>query len=353
MRSSNRGRCRASSGRHVVDLVDAQQRRVLLVAGLRARRALDEVALAQREAAHLRRRDVDVVGPGEVAGRAQEPVALVAQVEQALAPRSGSPDRLHAGAAPHPRRRGGCGPARRRRRRGVAVAERVAIVVVVLERHDLGAVAAGRRRGGHHLALGSLDALGPLRVLGPRAVAGRGRVGGGLVGGLRRTARAVPARRGPAGSRGDLGLGRTGRRDRVLLGGEGLDGLGLDLGRPGRAHRARPGLGRCRAAASPLSPAVPTVASRIASTRSALRMRVGAFTPTAPAMACSSSRSLPSSIERSSSVVLIHGSWCSCSLRHRPGRDGGRRHAIGQWPRSGLPVRTIRRGFGCTPDGGE
>ena len=54
-----------------------------LLAGGRGR-ALDVVALAQREATHLRGGHVDVVAAGEVAGRAEEPVALVAEVEQAL-----------------------------------------------------------------------------------------------------------------------------------------------------------------------------------------------------------------------------------------------------------------------------
>ena len=71
-------------GRHVVDLVDAQERRVLLVARGRAGLALDEVALAEREAADLRGGDVHVVAAGEVARGAQEAVALVAQVEQTL-----------------------------------------------------------------------------------------------------------------------------------------------------------------------------------------------------------------------------------------------------------------------------
>ena len=73
---------RASSMRDVVDEVDAHERRVLLAARRRAGRALDVVALAQTEAAHLRRGDVRVVAAGEVSRRAQEAVALVAQVEQ-------------------------------------------------------------------------------------------------------------------------------------------------------------------------------------------------------------------------------------------------------------------------------
>src|SRR5207244_5838980 len=71
-------------GRHVVDVVDAQQGRVLLVATGGSARTLQVVALAQREASHLAERDVDVLRGGEVGARPQEAVALVAQVEQAL-----------------------------------------------------------------------------------------------------------------------------------------------------------------------------------------------------------------------------------------------------------------------------
>src|SRR5439155_2360025 len=61
-----------------------QQRRVLLVAGRRPAGALDVVALAQCEPAHLAERDVDVLRARQVAARAQEAIALVAQVEQPL-----------------------------------------------------------------------------------------------------------------------------------------------------------------------------------------------------------------------------------------------------------------------------
>src|SRR5262245_9431391 len=71
-------------GRHAVDLVDAQQRRVLLVARLRTRVPLEVVALAEREATDLRRRDVHVLRPGKVARRPEEPVPLVPEVEEAL-----------------------------------------------------------------------------------------------------------------------------------------------------------------------------------------------------------------------------------------------------------------------------
>src|SRR5262249_54412373 len=73
-----------SVGGQAVDLVDAQQRRVLLVARLWPREALDVVTLAQRESSHLRRGHVHVLRSGQVSGRPQEPVSLVAQVEQSF-----------------------------------------------------------------------------------------------------------------------------------------------------------------------------------------------------------------------------------------------------------------------------
>src|SRR5262249_43366132 len=71
-------------GRQTVDEVDAHERRVLLAARRRSRRALDVVAAAQAEPPNLGRRNVRVVATGEVPSRAQEAVALVAQVEQAF-----------------------------------------------------------------------------------------------------------------------------------------------------------------------------------------------------------------------------------------------------------------------------
>ena len=68
-------------GRHAVDLVDPHERRVLLGRRGGARRALDEVALAQREPPHLRRGHVRRRAC-EVAAGAKEAVALVAQVEE-------------------------------------------------------------------------------------------------------------------------------------------------------------------------------------------------------------------------------------------------------------------------------
>ena len=73
VRSSNGSAARALRRGHAVDLVDAQQRRVLLVARLRAGEPLHEVALAQRESAHLRRRDVHVLVARQVAVARRKP----------------------------------------------------------------------------------------------------------------------------------------------------------------------------------------------------------------------------------------------------------------------------------------
>ena len=152
----------------------------------------------------------------------------------------------------------------------------------------------------------------------------RGRRGLGRRRGRRR------ARRAPDRSGRDLGLVAAG--ERVLLGRErGEVALGLELGGPLRAHGPAGGCGVGSASSpssvvvalavlvalvalvafrapfaaplvAPLAPAapLPDAASRIASTRSALRRRVTPLMPIAPAMAWSCSRSLPSSIERSS-----------------------------------------------------
>src|SRR4029077_20955524 len=71
-------------GRQAADVVDPEERGVLLVACLGARRAGDEVALAQREPSYLRRRHVHVLLRGQVAAATQEAVALGPEVEQAL-----------------------------------------------------------------------------------------------------------------------------------------------------------------------------------------------------------------------------------------------------------------------------
>ena len=73
-------------GRLEVDLVDLQQREVALAFLGRPDLTHHRVARAQVEAADLRRRDVDVVGAGEVVlvGRAQEPEAVGQRLEHAL-----------------------------------------------------------------------------------------------------------------------------------------------------------------------------------------------------------------------------------------------------------------------------
>src|SRR5581483_6004503 len=70
-------------GRHAADRVDTQQGGVLLVVAGGTAGALDVVALAQGEAAHLADRDVDVAPARQVAVGAQEAESLVAQIEQA------------------------------------------------------------------------------------------------------------------------------------------------------------------------------------------------------------------------------------------------------------------------------
>src|SRR5262249_9658624 len=71
-------------GIHLVDGVDAKQRRVLLVARRRTARALQVVALAQTELTRLLHRHVHVVLRWQEALQAEEAVALVAQIEIAL-----------------------------------------------------------------------------------------------------------------------------------------------------------------------------------------------------------------------------------------------------------------------------
>ena len=68
---------------HPADRVDPQESGVLLARACRPAGALDGVTAAQGEPPGLRDRDVDVLGARQVAARAQEPVALLPQVEQA------------------------------------------------------------------------------------------------------------------------------------------------------------------------------------------------------------------------------------------------------------------------------
>src|SRR5690606_6691411 len=71
-------------GVEAVDLVDAHERRVLLVAQRRPAGPGHDVAPAQAELPDLLHRHVDVVLGGQVAVHPQEAVALLAQVEEAL-----------------------------------------------------------------------------------------------------------------------------------------------------------------------------------------------------------------------------------------------------------------------------
>ena len=70
-------------GVDAVDAVDADQAPELLALARRADGAGDAVADAEAEAAHLARRDVDVVGAGQQAVAAHEAVAVVHDVEDA------------------------------------------------------------------------------------------------------------------------------------------------------------------------------------------------------------------------------------------------------------------------------
>ena len=72
---------------YAVDLVDLDQREVTLPVLWRTDLAFDRIAGVQVEAANLRRRDVDVVGAGEIRGlrRAQEAEAVGQYFERAVA----------------------------------------------------------------------------------------------------------------------------------------------------------------------------------------------------------------------------------------------------------------------------
>ena len=109
------------------DRVDAQQRRVLLVVRRRPAGALDVVALAQREAAGLADRDVDVLGRGQVAARSAGTRSPRRAGRACPSPRPARPSRAAPGRRPGARRpgrrargpgAGGCAGCRRRRRPG-------------------------------------------------------------------------------------------------------------------------------------------------------------------------------------------------------------------------------------------
>ncbi len=74
-------------GRREIDVVDLEQREIALAVLGRADLALDGIAGAQAEAAHLGRADVDVVGAGQIVGlgRAQEAEAVLQDLEHAVA----------------------------------------------------------------------------------------------------------------------------------------------------------------------------------------------------------------------------------------------------------------------------
>src|SRR5690606_3720425 len=74
--------------RKLVDALDLQQGEIALPVLRGPHQTLDRIAGAQVEALDLRRADVDVVRPVEVAPvrRAQEPVAFGQDLEHALAP---------------------------------------------------------------------------------------------------------------------------------------------------------------------------------------------------------------------------------------------------------------------------
>src|SRR5207253_544388 len=261
--------------RHPVDLVEAEQRRVLLVAGRRTGGALQVVALAHAEPADLGGGDVHVAPAGQEAARPHEAVALVTDLEQALdldrlagrleraglalpfplvlaaavggggveapvaAPPPAAPAAALAVALPG-LGLGALGP-------GARLTARAGSLVVALggDRAGAATVAAGAVRpqrrglgldrrglGGGGGGLGRSAEGEPLRF-------GRGRLGGGRRGGLGRRPRGGLGGRAPA----PVGLRRLGRRGRRLgrLGVGGLLAGGPLLGLlPGRLGDRRP-----------------------------------------------------------------------------------------------------------------
>ena len=294
VRSSKRGRSRRLLGVLAVDLVDPQQRRVLLVAERRAAGALEVVALAQPELAGLLHRHVHVVARRQEAADAQEAVALVAQVEVAL-----DVDRL-AGellgraalglAAGRPRGPGcgrgagggGCRPRRRPGRRPGSAAPPPWPLASLL------AVAATAARPR------------PRRV--PRRRPRRRRRRWSLRPPPPPTRPAAPRRPGALRARLARRRGRRGRR-------------------------------RGSGAGSAAGPSPPTPASSSTrSTMSAFLARAGGLPPRALAMVTSSSRSLRSRAERSRAVesTLIDVRTSRCGVKRRGGRESGFASASGR-----------------------
>ena len=193
VRSAKCGRRRAVSGIDAVDGVDAQHPPVLLALARSADGAADAIADAEPEATDLAGADVDVVGPGHEAVPAEEPVALVDDVE----------DAGHVGL-PEPL--------------GLDLEDRVDEVVAALDvgRLDLELLRRGAELGGAHVAqLGRAD----LRAFVDAAVelVDLGEAGGAAaLGAAARTPVAGALRIGSVGhgERGHLrGVGPRGRRD--------------------------------------------------------------------------------------------------------------------------------------------
>ena len=215
------------------------------------------VALAQREPADLRQRDVDVLGPRQVAGGPEEPVALGQDVQDAgqRPARSGAPRRAPAPrGAGAPRGPGGAprgtdarggpraarlGRRRRRsvrpdRRRAVGRPGRVAARSVALRTSPCGRPASGRRLGGRP---------GTGRCAAGCPASGRS-AGGRSADDLRAGVRLGPSRTAAGRSRRRARLRRTRRRRRVPLAVRAAVGarcalVATGLGRRGVRRRTR------------------------------------------------------------------------------------------------------------------
>ena len=224
-------RARVVVGVEAVDLVDAQQRRVLLVAGRRARLApLSVVALAQAELADLLRRDVHVVLARQVAvecAGSRSP-RRAGRGDPATSTGSPSNSALPAATGLRPRRCGrGRGPGGRRRRRLPGSPSSAA---------DPGVCsAAGRRHCWPPAPRGPLDrravaTLARAPVVARVAAAVRGRACGGVAGhrGRCRSRRRPSRSRSRRGRCPDRRRGRH-RRDRRRL-----------VARPAAIRRPRP-----------------------------------------------------------------------------------------------------------------
>ena len=261
----------------VVDGVDAQDRRVLLVAERGTGAAGDDVALAQAELAHLLDRHVAVVLRRQQAVDPEEAVAVVAQVEQ---PTPGWARRCTRPAGARCR---GCGPGdggacrrrpgrRRPGRRCRCVAELAALVVLAPSfLAPWSSLPRAVSALGGAVVLAALSCVAGIGLAPPEPFAGLAAVSASFDGRAR-------LRR--------VGLASV---------------LSSALARPCRATlaRRRPSSSAPRPCSAPVTP----VSSRIWSIRSALRVRVVALPPSAPTIFCSSSRSLRSSVSRSRALA--------------------------------------------------